>query len=189
MDQSTGGSQRRGGSHYTRSSAGMIGAMIVTVGVILAFVAFRAINRDDLDFERETVDYLPAVQALQDSSEVRLAYPSTLPEGMRAVDVEGSVSQGYSLDILTEDKEFIGIYQGVKPVDDWVKEYVDKKAEQGDEITVNSKVASRWQEWSDTGGDYAVTAELDDSVVMVWGTADEDDIRDVAGRLVTDKLR
>lgn len=182
-------SGRGGGSHYTRSSAGMIGAMVVTVGVILAFVAFRAINRDDVDVEREPIDYLASIRQLQESSEVNLAYPPTLPEGAKAVDIEPTEARGWSLDILTDDKEFIGVYQGVSEVEDWVEKYVDAHPTKGDPVTLDSELSKTWQSWSDDGGDYAVTTEHKGQVVMVFGSADDELIREVAASLVTSKVR
>src|SRR3546814_17022050 len=75
-----------GSGRYTRKNSGMLGAMIVTVGIIIIFVAFRAITRDDLVIERETVDYLSVVEALQEGRTSEIAYPPALPEGRRAVD-------------------------------------------------------------------------------------------------------
>lgn len=184
-------SQQRGGGHYSGSSIGMIGAMIVTVGLILAFVAFRAISRDDLEVEREPIDYLSSVQELQKVSDVKIAYPPTLPEGLKAVDIKPTEARGWSLDILSEDgDEFIGVYQGVSPVDDWVKKYLDENPEQGDVVTLDdSTLSKKWQSWSDSGGDYAVTTKVKGQVVMVFGSADDDVIDEVAASLVTSKVR
>ncbi|KQZ75135.1 DUF4245 family protein [Nocardioides sp. Root151] len=182
-------SQQRGGSHYSGSSIGMVGAMIVTVGVILIFVIFRSVTRDDLDVEREAIDYLPAVQGLQKSVDFDLAYPPRLPEGAKAVDVEGALGAGWSLDILTHDDEFIGVYQGAAPVEDFLKEYVDDDAvDKGDPVTLKSAIAPTWQSWKDEDGDYALTAEHDGTVVLVFGTADHGTIQQVAESLVTEPV-
>ena len=63
---------------YQRSTSGMVGALLVTLLVILAFVAFRALNRSNLDVKPERVDYLAQVRyAQQAGSEV--VYPARLP--------------------------------------------------------------------------------------------------------------
>ena len=49
------------GGRYQRSFAGMIGALLITLLVIGAFVAFRALNRDELDGGPKPVDYLETV--------------------------------------------------------------------------------------------------------------------------------
>ncbi|HET7070318.1 MAG TPA: DUF4245 family protein, partial [Nocardioides sp.] len=71
---------------YQRSPSGMVGALIVTLLVILAFVGFRALNRSDLDVKPEHVDYLAQVRyAQQAGSEV--VYPARLPRGWYATNV------------------------------------------------------------------------------------------------------
>ncbi|KRF13913.1 hypothetical protein ASG90_13955 [Nocardioides sp. Soil797] len=179
----------QGSGRYLRSSAGMVGAMIVTVAVILVFVAFRAINRDDLEVEREPIDYLSSIQELQKVSDVKIAYPPTLPEGAKAVDIEPTEARGWSLDILTDDNEFIGVYQGVSTESEWVEKYVDAHPNKGDVVTLDSALSKKWQSWSDDGGDYAVTAKHKGQVLMVFGSADDDMIREVAASLVTEPVR
>lgn len=51
---------------YQRSFSGMLGALVVLLLVIGGFVAFRAVTRDDLEVEVETVDYLETVGFAQD---------------------------------------------------------------------------------------------------------------------------
>ena len=46
---------------YQRSTSGMVGALLVTLLAILAFVAFRACNRTDLEVKPDHVDYLAQV--------------------------------------------------------------------------------------------------------------------------------
>ena len=54
------------GGRYQRSFAGMIGALLITLVVIGAFVAFRALNRDELERRPEAVDYLETVGFVQE---------------------------------------------------------------------------------------------------------------------------
>ena len=64
---------------YQRSPAGMVGALIVTLLVISAFVAFRALNRTDLDVKPERVDYLAQVRFAQQDAQggtSDLVYPA-----------------------------------------------------------------------------------------------------------------
>ena len=77
---------------YQRSPAGMVGALIVTLLVISAFVAFRALNRTDLDVKPERVDYLAQVRFAQQDArgEADLVYPAGLPTGWYATKVSFS---------------------------------------------------------------------------------------------------
>ena len=49
-------------SRHQRSMAGMIGAMLITLLVILGFVALRGFTRDQVETEVPPVDYLDAVE-------------------------------------------------------------------------------------------------------------------------------
>ena len=158
--------------------------MIVTVGLILVFVIFRTVNRTDEGVEREAIDYLPAVRALQDNG-ATLAYPPTLPRGWKAVELEPAMGNGWSLDILTDDSEFIGVYQGRRPVGDLISTYVNDKAKQGDEVSLDSELSDSWQSWTHEDDQYAVSTTLDGEALLVFGTASADEIEDVAASLVT----
>ena len=120
---------------YQRSAAGMVGALLVTVIAIGAFVAFRAVNRNDLDVEPETVDYLESVTNLQDSGR-EVAYPPTLPAGWRAtsLDVVPGDRPAWGLGMLTDDGAFVGVRQEDEDADDLVETYVDKDAAEGDPL-------------------------------------------------------
>ena len=101
---------------YQRSPAGMVGALIVTVLVILAFVVFRAVNRSDLDVKPERVDYLTQVRfAQQDSvsSRPELVYPARLPSGWYATHVAFSSGNApeIALSMLTGEGEYVGFVQ------------------------------------------------------------------------------
>ena len=50
---------------YQRSPAGMVGALVVTVLVILGFVVFRSCVRTDLDVKPAHVDYRAEVRFAQ----------------------------------------------------------------------------------------------------------------------------
>jgi len=65
---------------YQRSSSGMVGALLVTLLVIGAFVAFRACNRTDLVVDPEHVDYLTQVGFAQEAGD-QVVYPASLPTG------------------------------------------------------------------------------------------------------------
>ena len=54
----------------------------MTLGVILAFVVFRAVNRDELEVDREAIDYLVVVEGLQESDLLEPVYPPTPARGL-----------------------------------------------------------------------------------------------------------
>jgi hypothetical protein len=175
---------------YQRSMAGMIGALLVTLAVIVGFVVFRAINRDDLEIHRDTVDYLETVQGLQQGGLVNPAYPAELPDGWRAVDATfDPESLTWELDVLTDEGKFLGVRQGEVSARALVEEYVDEAAHQDGEVELSSKLATDWSAFSDDGGDSAVVTELRDGThLLVVGTGGQDEVRDFAASLVRRRL-
>ena len=172
-------------SRYTRSFNGMVGALIVTILFVLAFVGWRALFRDDVDNGAPTVDWRESVE-LADGAGLAVVRPRELPAGWQATSVD-LVATGddprWGLGVLTDDDEFIGIRQQDASVDDLVELYVDEEPEQGDEVTVRSDVASTWQTWSDDGGDHGYSTELGDETVLVYGSAPVEQIEVFIGLL------
>jgi hypothetical protein len=174
---------------YERSMGGMIGALVVTVGVIVAFVLFRAVNRDDLEVDREAIDYLVLVEGLQESDLLDPVYPPTLPKGWKAVDATFDAEDlTWSLDLLSGDTEFAGLVQSKLKLGDLLETHVDPDVDEGDPVTLDSPLASRWRTFTDADGDYAVAATVKGFTVLVYGTASEHDIKDLASSLVSRRL-
>lgn len=194
----------QGSGRYQRSAAGMVGAMIVTLLAIVAFVAFRAINRDDLVVEPTVVDYLGTVEALQEGDDLDPAYPLTLPEGWIATRAVFSADNlAWELDLLTDDEKYIGIRQAAIRDKDLIEEYVDEEGRSGEVIGIDSGVATEWRTWTVDGGDTAYTAPLGiqrgdepnpaldrgkGQTVLVFGSASDKEITALAESLVQDRV-
>lgn len=164
----------------------MVGAMLVVLVVIGAFVAFRAVNRDDVEIQREPVDHLATVEGMQQEGERWLAYPPTLPEGWIATAVAVEAGPRWALSLLTEDERFVGVRQARgASVEALVDEYVDDAAVEGDAVRLDSALATQWRSFTDEGGDYAVAADLGRTAVLVVGTAPADEVQALAASLVT----
>jgi hypothetical protein len=182
----------------------MVGAMIVTLLVILAFVAFRALNRDELRVEPHAVDYLQVVEGLQ-GSDLEPAYPAKLPKGWEATRaVFDTEHLAWELDLLTADKRYIGIRQATMRDKDLVEEYVDDEAEQGKPAAFDTGVATEWTSWDVDDDDTAYTAVLGlqrgdepnpdlergkGSTLLVFGSASASDMKKLIGELVLDPVR
>ena len=178
-------------SRYERSFPGMVGAMIVTLAVIGVFVAFRAINRDELTVPREPVDYLPAVADIQEGAPFRIAYPPDLPEDWLVTESPGfddEVGLTWTIDLLTDDGDYVGVRQARATETALLDRYVDEEAIEGDELTLGG-LAPTWQAWSDVQGDYAVLTEVGQTVLIVFGTAGEAEVEEFAASLVTERVR
>ena len=181
---------------YQRSFPAMVGALIVVIGVIVAFVAFRAVNRDDLEIKPESVDYLATVRALQQGGGGPVVYPPTLPEGWIATAAAYNADGVWGISLLSGEDHFVGIRQAaVDPgtdaastLDDLVTTYVDADAQEGDPVSLDSTLAPEWRSFTDDGGDYGLAAETDAGVVLVVGTAPQQRIRDLTASLTTDDV-
>ncbi|WP_235737975.1 DUF4245 family protein, partial [Nocardioides alcanivorans] len=183
-------SGQRGG-RYERSFGGMIGALVVTLAVIIGFVLFRALVREDLEITRETVAYEPVVRAFQDGGDLTIAYPPELPAGWRSVGA-GPSGNGWSLDVLTEDDEFsVGLRQEARSVPEMLRVYVNDEgqAEKDGSVELSSDLASEWDVYRDSSdGDYVLVAEVGEQHLMVFSRAPEKTVQAYVESLTTDKL-
>ena len=171
-------------SRYTRSFSGMVGALIVTVLIVLAYVVWRGLFRTNVDETPAAVDWQDSVE-LADQAGLDVVRPRELPAGWTATSVElfAGDDPRWGLGVLTDDGDFIGIRQQDTSVDELVRVYVDEKAEAGDDARVASDVTDTWQTWSDDGGDHGYATELGDEAVLVYGSAPVDDLESYLGLL------
>lgn len=175
---------------YARSANGLIASLVVTVVAVLAFVGFRAVTSKDLEVRPEPVDYLETVEGAQESG-LTLVYPPSLPEGWIATNaafVRGD-RPAFELSILTDDETFIGVRQEDESVADLLETYVDEEAGEQGTTEFDSPIATTWETYTDEGGDTAYATEIGEDTLLVYGSADEDDLRLLLESLTTDPLQ
>lgn len=171
---------------YQRSPAGMIGAMIVLLLAIGAFVGFRALNRDELQVEPERVDYLGAVEAVQ-AEDRQVAYPASLPSGWRATSIDAAAGAGWGIGFLTPGG-YAGVRQSGESLDQLLRTYVDEDTSARSPVEPGGELAQRWRAFADAEGDLAYAAEVDGQTVLVYGSAPEEDLLALVGRLTTEPV-
>ena len=183
---STGGGGAAAG-RYQRSSGGLIGALIVTVGAVVAFVVFRTFTSDDKPTPVRAIDYSAAVQGARTDGKLTVLAPDRLPLGWKATSATYTrgVSPTWHLGILTNDTKYVGVEEARESIDDLVEEHVDENAKRGVDVTIGGE---KWQTWTDAEGDYAVARALDgpkgaEESVLVVGSAPEREVRRIAGSL------
>ena len=176
-------------SSYQRSTSGLVGALVVTLLVIGAFVAFRALTRDELETRPASVDYREQAGLAQDAG-LDVVYPRDLPEGWQATNVQADPGERpvWAVSLLTDQQRYIGIRQEDDQLDDLLTTYVDEDVQARPDVRVQGSVAKTWQVFADDGGDLAYAAQLGDQVVMVYGSAGEEDLRLVLERLTTEPV-
>jgi hypothetical protein len=168
---------------YQRSAAGMVGAMVVLVLVVLGFVLFRDLNRNDPPSPVRTVDYEQAAEYARDQASFDVVSPEDLPEGWRATSARylTGESGSWHLGLLTDDDRYVGLEQSASTADAMVEEHVDAQAVEGDPVTVDGE---DWATWSDSGGDLALVRETDGTTTLVVGhEVPEATLADFAARL------
>jgi hypothetical protein len=171
-----------GGGRYQRSSSGLIGALIVTVAAVVAFVAFRALTSDDEPTPVRAIDYSASVQGARTDGKLTVLAPDRLPLGWKATSATYSrgVSPTWHLGMLTGDDKYVGVEEARESIENLVEEHVDENARREKDVTIGGE---KWQTWTDSEGDYAVARALDgpkgaEESVLVVGTA-----RELAGSL------
>jgi len=173
---------------YPRTTNGLIGAILITVVAVVGAVAFLSLFRDEPDVEVEPVDYLEVVGLAQDA-DLRPVYPAELPSGWVATKAEvlPDDEPDFDLGLLTDDEDFVGVVWTDEDLDDLLAERVDDEdVETTERFSVSGSVAKEWQGYADPGGDLAYAAEVTGGrVVLVYGSASEDDMAQVVGSLTT----
>lgn len=178
---------------YQRSTGGLVGAVIVMVVLVLLFVAFRAFFRQTPTYTAPEVDYLSTVEVLQQAG-TDVVYPRDLPSGWSAKDVHVTpgARPSFDLSLTTADGSFAGLHEGYETRSSLLTTYVDPAPTQVGEVQVDGSVAATWTGYADDGGDHAFVAEVgsgtDAHIVLVYGSADADELRDLLGRLTTEPV-
>jgi hypothetical protein len=169
---------------YQRSTSGMVGALLVTILVILGFVALRACNRTDLEVKPQHVDYLANVGYAQRSG-ADLVYPKSLPSGWYATNVDFAPGTRPTLGIsmLTDAHAYAGFRQSPLTAPELLTTYVDANPTAGTPVTLDGGLVRRWDTWTDVGGDTALVARWHHETLMVFGSASQADLETLAGSL------
>ena len=178
---------RAGATRYQRSPGGLVGAMIVTVLFVVAFVGFRGFVRDNDSTPVHKVDYQTWVKAGRADGKLAVYVPSPLPDGWEATSASyGTGTQpAWHLGLLTAGRKYVGVEESRDSTRDLVDEHVDPDATRGKDVQIDGVT---WQTWRDSGGDYGLVRSLDGpdgtpESVLVVGSAPEGQVRDVAASL------
>ena len=153
---------------YQRSAAGMVGAMIVLLAVVIGFVVVRDLNRNDPADPVRAVDYQRDAEFARQEAGFDLLAPSSLPDGWIATSARyvPGAEERWHLGLLTAEERYVGVEQADDSVEDMVEQHVDAAATQGEPTTVEGR---RWSTWTDDGGDLALVREDGGTTTLVVG--------------------
>lgn len=153
---------------YQRSAAGMVGAMVVLVAVVVGFVALRDANRADPRSPVSAVEFTRAADFAQQKAGFDLLVPVSLPQGWRATTVEyvPGDEERWHLGLLTDDDRYVGIEQADDSVRTMVERHVDVQTKRGDPVEVDG---ASWATYTDDGGDLALVRRDAGTTSLVVG--------------------
>jgi uncharacterized protein DUF4245 len=176
-------------NRYELPWTSMVGALAVVIAVVAAFVVWRAVNRDNSVEPTPTVDYQSWLKAARSDGRLVGVAPTALPRGWRPTSAryDSGVSPHWHLGLLTAHRQYVGLEEGLDPLDDQVHRFVDDNASRGRDVVLDGV---KWQTWTDSGGDYAVVRQQPapkgdvQETVLVVGSASPAEVRSLAESLV-----
>ncbi len=180
---------------YQRSFGGMLGALLVLVVGVGAFVLLRDANRADPGSPVRAVDYVGPAQFAQEEARFELLTPRTLPDGWSATSVRFDPTaevQYWHLGLLTAEERYVGLEQAERTPSAMVADFVDEEADKGGEVAI---AGASWTTWTDPGrdpeadpstaprGDLALVHEDSGVTTLVVGTVSQDVLTDFVASL------
>jgi hypothetical protein len=153
---------------YQRSVGGLVGAMLVILAVVIAFVVLREVNRNDPASPVRAIDYSRDADFARDQAKFAVVAPASLPQGWRATTaryVPGAEEQ-WHLGLLTEDDRYVGLEQSADSAETMVEQHVDEDATRGEPVAV---AGAEWTTWRDDEGDLALVREDGGTTTLVVG--------------------
>jgi hypothetical protein len=146
----------------------MVGAMVVLVVLLVAWVGIQSLVKRQPDSAVRTVDYAQVVAPARKAAKFDLVAPAALPSGWRATSVSfrDTVPQHWHLGVLTGTDRYVGLEQGQGSQRSMIEEYVDKDAQRGAPVQVGGR---RWVTYTDARGDLALVRRDGDATTLVVG--------------------
>ena len=176
------------------SFGGMIGAMLVLVVGVGAFVLLRDANRVAPGSPVRAVDYAQSAEFAAEAATFDLLAPPELPEGWIATSVrfDDTGDQAWHLGVLTDEQRYIGLEQAERTVGAMVADFVDENAVEGGQVQVAGDTWVRWADpdrdldadpAADGEADLALVREDGGATTLVVGTVSQDQLADFAASL------
>lgn len=172
---------------YQRSASGLVAALVIVMAVVVAYLGFRTLVREDAARGVRAIETAEYAQVLEFArqGDLPVVAPPRTPEGWTttAIEFTPGASPRFSLSMLTDEERYVGVVQARSSRERLVETYVDEAAEPGSSVELSGDLGGSWQSWTDEGGDYALTREYEGTTVLVVGSADDDVVRELAASL------
>ena len=164
------------------NAANMARSLLPVVLICLALAGWAAFRQSSVDPVLE-VDPTRTVRAAAERAGYELLAPSGLPDGYRATSARtnaGGAEEGepVTLEIgyLTPAEEFAGFVISDDPEADALRTVLDG-AQGGDEVDIGGDA---WTRATTTRGETALTREAGGATVLVFGSAPDEELTEVA---------
>lgn len=191
-------------NRYELPLSNMVGAMVVVLLFVLAFVVFRALNRDNGGVHTQSVDYQPIVADARSQHQLQVYAPPKLPKGWwvnagQQFYFAGSNPQ-WAL-VINNGNQNLGIQEGLEtpPANgDWSKSKVLALNLKGT-LTATTAVQINgvvWSAYTNSDGYYALVRSVSSptarrgatppwypETVVVYGTASQQAVQSYAASL------
>lgn len=161
----------------------MLGAFVAIFGVIAALGGMTWFLHRDVEDPARTIDFRPALAAARAQAPFPVLAPKPVPQGLRATSVtyEGlGASKSWQLGFVTDDGDFIGLYEGNGPAD----ELIDASTPA---TTPGPPMTIRGEEWltlhDDARGETALVRTAGGVTTVVTGTVSQPTLVTFAGAL------
>lgn len=154
--------------------AGLLGALLLLLGVVVGFVVLRDANRVEPSNPVPAVEWRQPTSYARQEAEFQLLAPRRLPEGWRVTSVRFGQGddQSWHLGLLTGEGRYIGLEQAADSPSTMVEDFVDAEAQQGEDVDIDGE---SWQAWSDDE-DEALVREGPEVTTLVVGTGSQDQL-------------
>ena len=167
------------------NAANMLRSLVPVVLVCVALVGWATFGQSSVDPVRE-VDPTSSVRVSAERADYQVLAPTALPDGYRPTSARttaGAAQDGepVTLEIgyLTPGEEFAGFVMSDDRDADALRQVLDG-AEEEDPVTIDG---ASWDRVTTTRGETALTREAGQATVVVFGSATDEELAEVAASL------
>lgn len=179
---------------YQTSLAGLIGALVLCLLFIVAYIGMRAFSRDELEVQAESFDPVPVVRQFQ-AEGLQVLYPESVPTGWRATSLDNVPNKYpvFGMGFVTRtdsDATFVGYKWADLSASATARRAMGEDVAEGESVTLDTpEFGTEWTEWSH-GADTGVSTEYpaEGRTLLVWGTVTRQEMVDFINSLTTDTL-
>lgn len=168
---------------YQRSAAGLIGALLAVLGLIVVVWALSRFQHRGVADPAQPIDYRGQLADARRTAPFPVLAPSAVPAGWRATSASWDGQPPdltWHLGFLTTDGQYVGLEQGRSPGADFVARSTSATVP-GQPVTVTGH---RWQTLSSSSGDDRALVRRNPAfTTVVTGTAPFSQLKSFAASL------